>query len=199
MAPFGLKGEPTVSSCLRAGVDLVTFSGDKMLGGPQIGGLAGKKEIVDRLRSYPLLRALRVDKMTLAAFEATLRLYLSGRHLRIPTLAMLNETGDSLRKKARRLSDKLKRILPAGTVSLTEADDAVGGGAFPAERLPGWAVGIVLESVGSAGTVLSLLRTLPVPVIAGARDNVVLLHVRTLLPGDEERICDAFRAIASGR
>lgn len=199
MAPFGLKGEPTVSSCLKAGVDLVTFSGDKMLGGPQIGGLAGKKEIVDRLRIYPLLRALRVDKMTLAAFEATLRLYLSGKHLRIPTLAMLKETGDSLRRKARRLSDRLKKILPADTVSLVEADDAVGGGAFPAERLPGWAVGIVMDSLGSAGSVLSLLRSLPVPVIAGARDNMVLLHVRTLLPGDEERICDAFRAVASGR
>jgi len=199
MTPFGLKGEPTVSSCLDAGVDLVTFSGDKMLGGPQIGGVAGKKKIVDRLRNYPLLRALRVDKMTLAAFEATLRLYLSGKHLRIPTLAMLNETDDSLRKKARRLAGTLKKILPADSVSLSGADDAVGGGAFPAERLPGWAVGIVLESVGSAGTVLSLLRSLPVPVIAGARDNVVLLHVRTLLPGDEDRICDAFRAIASGR
>lgn len=170
-----------------------------MLGGPQIGGLAGKKDVVDRLRNYPLLRALRVDKMTLAAFEATLRLYLSGRHLRIPTLSMLKDTGDSLHRKARRLSDKLKKILPAGTVSLVEADDAVGGGAFPAERLPGWAVAIALESLGSAGTVLSLLRSLPAPVIAGARDNMVLLHVRTLLAGDAERICDAFRAIAPGR
>jgi L-seryl-tRNA(Ser) seleniumtransferase len=112
---------------------------------------------------------------------------------------MLKETGDSLRRKARRLSDRLKKILPADTVSLVEADDAVGGGAFPAERLPGWAVGIVMDSLGSAGSVLSLLRSLPVPVIAGARDNMVLLHVRTLLPGDEERICDAFRAVASGR
>ena len=90
LAPFGLKGEPTVSDCIRQGVDVVTFSGDKMLGGPQIGGIAGKSEIIKKLRTFPLLRALRVDKMTLAAFEATLRLYLSDRPLDIPTLSMIS-------------------------------------------------------------------------------------------------------------
>jgi|LSQX01.3.fsa_nt_gb L-seryl-tRNA(Ser) seleniumtransferase len=199
LTPFGLNGEPSVSSCLDQGVDLVTFSGDKMLGGPQIGGMVGKKDIIAKLRNYPLLRALRVDKMTLSAFEATLRLYLSGRHLRIPTLAMLNESRNSLRKKARKLSDLLKKILPGGTITLVETDDAVGGGAFPTESLPGWAVGVALESLGSAGSLLSLLRSRPIPVIAGARENIVLLHVRTLLPGDEKRICDAFKGIVSGR
>ena len=193
---IGLRGEPTVARCLAEGVDLVSFSGDKMLGGPQIGVLAGKRELVDRLRSYPLLRALRVDKMTLAAFEATLRLYLSGRSGEIPTLAMLGETRDSLRKKAVRLAAKLKKILPTEAVSLVESEDAVGGGAFPGEVLPGWAVSVVPSEGRSAGALLADLRNRPLPVIAGARDNAVHIHVRTLLPGDDKIICDAFSEVA---
>jgi len=199
LAPFGLKGEPTVSDCIRQGVDVVTFSGDKMLGGPQIGGIAGKSEIINKLRTFPLLRALRVDKMTLAAFEATLRLYLSERSLDIPTLSMLSEKPEDLRKKASFLSSKLKKALPGASVSVVEAEDAVGGGAFPAEALPGWGVSVSMEALGSAGNILALLRECPVPVIAGARENMAVLHVRTLIEGDEDIICSAFRAIAAGR
>jgi len=199
LAPFGLKGEPTVSDCIRQGVDVVTFSGDKMLGGPQIGGIAGKSEIINKLRTFPLLRALRVDKMTLAAFEATLRLYLSERSLDIPTLSMLSEKPEDLRKKASFLSSKLKKALPEASVSVVEAEDAVGGGAFPAEALPGWGVSVSMEALGSAGNILALLRECPVPVIAGARENMAVLHVRTLIEGDEDIICSAFRAIAAGR
>ncbi len=199
LAPFGLKGEPTVSDCIRQGVDVVTFSGDKMLGGPQIGGIAGKSEIIKKLRTFPLLRALRVDKMTLAAFEATLRLYLSDRPLDIPTLSMISEKPEDLRKKAASLSLKLKKTLPGASVSVVEAEDAVGGGAFPAEVLSGWGVAVSMESLGSAGNILALLRECTVPVIAGARENMAVLHVRTLIQGDEDIICSAFRTIAAGR
>lgn len=199
LAPFGLKGEPTVSDCIRQGVDVVTFSGDKMLGGPQIGGIAGKSEIIKKLRTFPLLRALRVDKMTLAAFEATLRLYLSDRPLDIPTLSMISEKPEDLRKKAASLSFKLKKTLPGASVSVVEAEDAVGGGAFPAEVLSGWGVAVSMESLGSAGNILALLRECTVPVIAGARENMAVLHVRTLIQGDEDIICSAFRTIAAGR
>ncbi len=199
LAPFGLKGEPTVSDCIRQGVDVVTFSGDKMLGGPQIGGIAGKSEIIKKLRTFPLLRALRVDKMTLAAFEATLRLYLSDRPLDIPTLSMISEKPEDLRKKAASLSLKLKKTLPGASVSVVEAEDAVGGGAFPAEILSGWGVAVSMESLGSAGNILALLRECTVPVIAGARENMAVLHVRTLIQGDEDIICSAFRTIAAGR
>ena len=195
---WGLRGEPTAASCLGEGVDLITFSGDKMLGGPQIGVLAGKKAVVDRLRTYPLLRALRVDKMTLAAFEATLKLYLSEKLEQIPTLSMLSETPQSLRRRALRLAGKLKKVLPPTSISVIKTDDAVGGGAFPAERLPGWAVNIVPRSLGGAGAVLTRLREFDTAVVAGAGDDGVILHVRTLRPGDDDVICDAFRAIILG-
>ena len=194
LSPLGLRGEPTVADCIREGADLVTFSGDKMLGGPQIGAIVGKKALIDRLRIYPLLRALRVDKMTLAAFEATLRLYLSERTGEIPTLAMISASKEGLRKRAKRLAEKLRKILPGKNIYLVEAEDAVGGGAFPAEALPGWGVALPGGPWGSAGNLLALLRQGQPPVIAGARDNEAIFHVRTLLPGDEERICRSLRA-----
>ncbi|HRV99673.1 MAG TPA: L-seryl-tRNA(Sec) selenium transferase, partial [Aminobacteriaceae bacterium] len=189
----GLLGEPTVRDCIEQGVHLVTFSGDKMLGGPQIGGVAGKKQLVDALRTYPLHRALRVDKMTLAAFEATLRLYLRGEEKRIPTVSMLFAESHSLQLRAEALLNTLRSSFPNGQFTLTEVDDAVGGGAFPAEKLPGWGVSVSMEDWGSAGRVQRLLRGAQPPVVAGARENETILHVRTLLPGDEERILEAFR------
>lgn len=190
----GLFGEPTVRDCLEQGVHLVTFSGDKMLGGPQIGAVAGKKQLVDALRSYPLHRALRVDKMTLAAFEATLRLYLRGEEKRIPTVSMLFAESDSLKLRAESLLKTLRSSFPNGRFTLTEVQDAVGGGAFPAEQLSGWGVSVSLEEWGSAGRVQRLLRRAQPPVVAGARENETVLHVRTLLPGDEDRILEAFRS-----
>ena len=194
LSPLGLKGEPTVADCIREGADIVTFSGDKMLGGPQIGAIVGKKTLIDRLRTYPLLRALRVDKMTLAAFEATLRLYLSGRTGEIPTLAMISAAKEDLRQKAGRLSEEIGKILPEENISVVEVNDAVGGGAFPAEVLPGWGVALSGGRWGSAGNLLALLRRQEHPVVAGAREDEAIFHVRTLLPGDEERICRSLRA-----
>lgn len=197
MAPFGLLGEPTVGQCLREGVDLVTYSGDKMLGGPQIGVVAGVKELVDRLRTCPMLRALRVDKMTLAALEATLRLYLRGQEEEIPTIAMLRTEEGTLRRRAVRLAARLKKVLPRATIGVVPVDDAVGGGAFPATNLPGWGVTVAEPALGSANDILALLRGDRNPVVAGARDNEVVLHVRTLLPGDDRRIASAFSAMTA--
>ncbi len=190
----GLGGEPTVRDCLSQGVHLVTFSGDKMLGGPQIGGVVGRRRLVDALRTYPLHRALRVDKMTLAAFEATLRLYLRGKEEKIPTIAMLSVGKDTLKARAEALLHSLRTAFPDGRFSLTEVDDAVGGGAFPAETLSGWGVAVSLEQWGSAGRVQRLLRRSEPPVVAGARENETILHVRTLLSGDDERILAAFQS-----
>jgi L-seryl-tRNA(Ser) seleniumtransferase len=199
LSKYGLAGEPTVRECIQRGVHLVTFSGDKMLGGPQIGGIVGKKPLVDALRTYPLSRALRVDKMTLAALEATLRLYLQGREGEIPTHAMLSAGPETLKSKAQRLLERLRRECPAGRFSLTEVEDAVGGGAFPAEKMEGWGVSFSADGWGTAGNIQRLLRTAKPAVVAGARANEALFHVRTLLDGDEERIAAAFRYILHDR
>jgi L-seryl-tRNA(Ser) seleniumtransferase len=187
-----LTGEPTVRACLEAGVDLVTFSGDKLLGGPQIGGIAGRKQLVDPLRRDPLLRALRVDKMTLAAFEATLRLYLSGREEEIPALVSIRIRPEELRRRARILSARIRRALPELEVQARSCDDAVGGGAFPTEALPGWALAVRLAGL-SAGGLAERLRRAPVPLLVGAESDRAMIHLRTLLPGDETDLVEALR------
>jgi L-seryl-tRNA(Ser) seleniumtransferase len=197
------ESEQTVRECLARGSHLVTFSGDKLLGGPQIGVIAGSKPLVDALRRHQLLRALRVDKMTLAAFEATLRLYLAGRQQEIPAIKMIEQDKNALLQKARRLCSLLRQIAgqiaqaaaQAGACSVTctviETDDAVGGGAFPTDKLAGFGVGIRSPAF-AAETLAAALRTAPTPVIPAIRDGQVILHVRTLLPGDEKTIAAVF-------
>jgi L-seryl-tRNA(Ser) seleniumtransferase len=194
---FGLRGESSVRDCVLAGVDLVTFSGDKMLGGPQAGIIAGRSQIVDRLRKHPLMRALRPDKMTLAALEATLRKVLEGNTGEIPTLAMISAQPEVLLKKARQVSRQLKKKLPDFNFSTTAVQDAVGGGSYPEIPLPGFAVAIS-HPVFSSGHLQKRLRASEFPVIASAREGVVLLHVRTLRDGDVTRIGSALLGISSG-
>ena len=197
---LGLSGEPTIRDCIAAGIDIVTFSGDKMLGGPQIGCIVGKRSLIGRLKSYALLRALRVDKMTLAAFETTLRFYLAGQNDRIPTVRMISERPEALRKKAQRLARLLSKRISAGVFEVIPVSDAVGGGAFPAETLPGFGVAIRFRGdVPSTGQLLSSLRSAEYPVIAGARDDVAVFHVRTLLEGDEEKIARSLESVLSRR
>jgi L-seryl-tRNA(Ser) seleniumtransferase len=187
--------EHQVRDSVKAGCDIVTFSGDKLLGGPQIGVIAGSKPLLDRMKRHQLLRALRVDKMTLAAFDATLQLYLSGRQREIPVIRMIETDKSVLLEKARKLSRVLKRRaadLGASdiTVSVVETEDAVGGGTFPADTLPGYGVSLRSASAG-AEDVAAALRAAPVPVIPAVRDGCVVLHTRTLLAGDEKRIASA--------
>ena len=209
LCPLGVAfthPEHSARNCLEAGVDIVTFSGDKLLGGPQIGVVAGSKQIIDRMRNHPLLRAMRADKMTLAAFEATLRIYLSGRRDEIPVIKMIETDEGVLLKKARQLCAKLKQTAKTGeakdisndiSFEVVQVDDAIGGGAFPTERLSGFGVGIQSAS-RSAESLALAFRTAPVPIIPGIRDGRVILHVRTLLDGDEERIISSFSNILSG-
>ncbi|MDR1733212.1 MAG: L-seryl-tRNA(Sec) selenium transferase [Synergistaceae bacterium] len=196
---LGLEGETTVRASLEAGVDIVTFSGDKMLGGPQIGVIAGKKSLVDRLRGYPILRALRVDKMTLAAFEVTMRLYLKEDYDAIPTLAMLRRTGDSMKNQAARLAARLRRVTCA-KISVLEVEDAVGGGSYPALPLKGWGVSVTDHPLGGAGRLQTILRSRDLPVLCGARrslgvDDALVLHLRTLRPGDDKELIRAFEEL----
>jgi L-seryl-tRNA(Ser) seleniumtransferase len=197
LSGYGLDGEPTVKQCLESGVDIVTFSGDKLLGGPQIGAVVGRKQILEKLRQYPLLRALRVDKMTLAAFEETLRLYMQGKLEDIPTIRMLAMPPDVLLKRARALARRINRTSGSGA-RVVRISDAVGGGAFPEKDLPGYGVEIDLPLQISDGTALKRLREGPVPIVAAARDGKVIFHVRTLMEGDEGILCAAVRGRFGG-
>lgn len=199
-AGLSSENDPTVAQSLTAGCDLVTFSGDKLLGGPQIGGIVGKRELIAKLKKHQLLRALRVDKMTLAAFEATLRLYLRGQYGAIPTLEMIQKSEEELHaasgRFARRLktffrNTKIQRVL----IEQTPVEDTVGGGSFPQSVLRGWAVSLRLPEIGSAGKLAERLRRCSHPVVAGAGEDRVLFHMRTLRAGDEKWILDALADI----
>ena len=202
MSQAGLSGEndPTVAQSLKAGCDIVTFSGDKLLGGPQIGVIAGRKDIIDKLKKHQLLRALRVDKMTLAAFEATLRLYLRGEENAVPTVEMIFRKKEELLPEARRLARRLKELMKKTkvqrySVDVVPATDTVGGGSFPQSELPGYAVALSLPELGNSGRLAERLRMSSAHVIAGASDDRVLFHVRTLREKDGERISGALAEI----
>ena len=174
--------EPSARGSLEAGADLVCFSGDKLLGGPQAGIVVGRADLVERLRRHPLQRALRADKLTLAALEATLGLYLEpGRALReVPVLRMLFEPADAVRARAERLAG-----LVEGSVEETVA--RVGGGALPLAELPSFACAVE-EELGEA------LRTSEPPVIGIVRDGRLLLDCRTLTDAEVDEVAAAVRA-----
>ena len=187
--------EYSVKDCLEAGVNIISFSGDKLLGGPQLGVIAGSKQLIEKMQSHQLYRALRVDKMTLAAFEAVLRLYLSGRHKEIPVIKMIEADEKILLKKAQRLLRIIKQktqslAMDDLAVSVVKTNDAVGGGAYPTERMPGF--GVSLHSASrSAESLAASFRMSSFPVIPGIQDGQIILHVRTLLDGDEKIIASS--------
>ncbi len=181
---LALADEPSVSDSLASGADLITFSGDKLLGGPQAGIVIGKSEAVERMKAHPMARALRVDKMTLAALQATLALYLNPDEAaaRIPTLRMLSETAASLKPRASQLAAGLKRSLGTGAdVQLQQAASKVGGGALPLLELDSWVCAISPVSI-PVDELASRLRDTAPPVIGRIHGGRLLLDVRTILP-----------------
>jgi L-seryl-tRNA(Ser) seleniumtransferase len=196
LEPFGLPGEPTVQSAVAAGADVVTFSGDKLLGGPQAGIICGRAAWVERCRRHPLNRALRVDKLTLAALEATLRCYeRPGEALRaVPTLAMLARPSEELRVAAERLAAAAAAALAGrAEVSVLGGASQAGGGSLPAVELPTWLVAVG-PTRRSAAEALARLRTGEPPVVARVQGDRLLLDPRTLLPGDDEDLVAALAA-----
>jgi L-seryl-tRNA(Ser) seleniumtransferase len=178
-ALIDVEGEPTPAAALAAGADLVCFSGDKLLGGPQAGIVAGRADLVERLRRHPLQRALRSDKLTLAALEGTLRLYLD-RPDEIPVVRMLREPVDVVRARAERLA-----AATGGTVEETVA--RVGGGALPLAELPSFACAVEEELAAA-------LRGHEPPVIAVLRDGRTLLDCRTLTDAEADEVARAVLA-----
>ncbi len=191
---FGEYAEPTIAESLAAGADLVSFSGDKLLGGPQAGIIVGRKDLIDRLKANPMARALRLDTMTLAALEATMRVYLQGgrdgRAARetVPTLRMLTEDAETVRARAEKLFGLMQALLDpaAATLSVVPEVSRAGGGALPMCDIPTFAV--KLEPVHS--TALDCCRHLEQqcepPVIARIHDEAILFDARTLLDNELE-------------
>jgi L-seryl-tRNA(Ser) seleniumtransferase len=180
------SGEPAVADSIGAGVDICCFSGDKLLGGPQAGIIVGRRDLIDRIRRHPLMRALRVDKMTYAALEATLGEYAAGRATdTVPVQRMLAMTSGEIRARAELVAAAISR-LPGWRVDLIDGISAVGGGSAPGVELPTCLVAI--ETTGlSAGALDERLRQLTPPIIARIERDRLVLDLRTVLP-DEDRL-----------
>ncbi len=195
LRPNGLPEDTFVPARLASGVDVLCFSGDKLLGGPQAGLLLGSADAIGRLRKHPLARALRMDKLSLAALDRTLRHLADGDADAIPTVRQLREPADAVHARAKRLEERLRKVLPGGfSVSLVETRAPVGGGSVPGFTLASFAV--ALEGAGSADRVAAALRAAPTPVIARVESGRVLLDAKTLLEGDDARIEEAVRALS---
>lgn len=201
LAAYGLPPEPTIRAALER-ADVVTFSGDKLLGAVQCGIVAGRKDLIARVRKNPLKRALRVDKMTYAALEAVLRLYLHPERLRaeLPTLRLLTRDRDSIAAQAERLAPAVaERLAGRAAVTVAECISQIGSGALPVETLPSAALVLTPASAGSRGAggrcrrLAEELRRLPVPVIGRISDEAVRLDLRTL--EDEAGFLDSLAAL----
>ena len=184
LAAYGLEDEPPAATSLQAGADVVTFSGDKLLGGPQAGIIAGRREPLQRIRKNPLFRALRVDKLTIAALEATARLYLRQDYDAIPALRMIRATAESIAARAERLASRLSK-LARFTVSLERGESVAGGGSTPGQGLATTLICVSHEHVSAEEVATRLRRNRP-PVIVRLERDQVRLDLRTVLDEKEE-------------
>ncbi len=199
VTPFGLQGEPLVQDTVRSGADIITFSGDKLLGGTQAGIILGKRELIAELRRNPLTRAFRVDKLTLAALEATLRLYRDQDTAiqTIPTLRMIATDQKTLVDRAQVLAKALRANIPESIeVTIMDGSSMVGGGALPTQTLPSKLVAISSKEASAARLEAHFRRYVP-PIIGRVEQELFLLDVRTLQPGDEETIVAAAAKLES--
>jgi L-seryl-tRNA(Ser) seleniumtransferase len=193
---IGITGETGVAESLRAGVDVVTYSGDKLLGGPQAGMLTGRTELVRRMRSNSLFRALRVDKLTYAALEATLLAYVKGDHDSIPAVRMIRASKEEISSRAVALATKLRGLADVD-IEILDGESVIGGGAAPSSTLQTRLLAVSVKGM-STDDLLAKLRGAEPPIIARAQDARVLLDLRTVLAQQEPAIVSALRQIAEG-
>lgn len=188
LAPLGIKGEPPVSQSLREGVDVVTFSGDKLLGGPQAGLITGKREFLDRVRRNPLFRALRVGKLTIAALEATIRSYLSGNLQEVPSLRMMRASSEELAARAASVAKAIAHN-PAFSAVVEDGESVMGGGSTPGETLPAKLVAVRAAKLSAQDVEAALRRN---SIIARVERDRVLLDLRTVFEDQDAEIVRAF-------
>jgi L-seryl-tRNA(Ser) seleniumtransferase len=187
LSRFGLPEEPVVSESVRAGADLVLFSGDKLLGGPQCGIIVGCPEVVARLRANPLSRALRVDKLTLAALQGTLEIHRRGRAFEeIPVLQQLALDESEIRARAKNVVERLRTHSPSSDrISIQSVSSAPGGGALPEQKIPSWAIALHCTR---ADRVAEQLRLGDPAVFGRVQGDRVLIDLRTVMPEEDEMV-----------
>jgi L-seryl-tRNA(Ser) seleniumtransferase len=202
---FGISGEPGVLDRLRAGVDIVTYSGDKLLGGPQAGLISGLADLVARMRSNSLFRALRVDKLTYAALEATLFAYVKRDYEAIPVLRMMHLTKQEIGSRADAVVKSLNCVVDAHhaasgqkmMVDIIDGESIIGGGAAPSSVLPTRLLAVNCAGLG-ADELAARLRASDPPIIARVEEGRVLLDLRTVFPEDDQAIAAALGSFAQG-
>ncbi len=187
LSSFGVE-EPLAAASLRAGVNLVSFSGDKLLGGPQAGIIAGDAALVARLRRNPMFRALRLDKLVYQALEVTLRHLALGQHDRIPALRMIMAPADEVRSRAK----SILANAPGLEAEVTPGESVVGGGSTPGQSIPTWLIAVS----GDAAALERKLRANSPPVIARIEEGKLLLDLRTVQPEEEELLAAALQALS---
>ncbi|WP_022846555.1 L-seryl-tRNA(Sec) selenium transferase [Desulfurobacterium sp. TC5-1] len=192
---FGLSYEPTVQDVVKSGVDIVSFSGDKLLGSAQAGIIIGKKEFIEKVKKHPLNRALRIDKMTLSVLEATLKLYKNEEYEKIPVWKMISESPESIKRRAEKLYSYLDGKLPENfSLSINGEEAEIGGGALPLETLPTFVVEISIKDRNEEAFYELLRRGKP-PVIGRLKKGKLLLDMRTV---KDEEIRTLSEAILTG-
>lgn len=190
---IGVEGEPSVLDSLRAGVDIVTYSGDKLLGGPQAGLISGAAKLVARMRSNSLFRALRVDKLIYAALEATLMEYVRRNHDAIPTLRMMRLKKEDIEKRAEALAMLI--AAPALKIEIVNGESIIGGGAAPSSVLPTRLLALTCDNL-SADELAARLRNSKTPIISRVEGGRVLLDLRTVFPEQDAEVAEALARIA---
>jgi len=198
LSQYGLRKEPTAQEAVECGVDVVTFSGDKLLGGPQAGIILGRKELIATFKKNPLTRALRIDKLTLAALEATLRLYrdFDVATKRIPTLRMITTPMEELTSRAVRLKGFLDEVASTKFEFVVEDNfSQVGGGALPGQNIPTKVVSVTSQEY-SVASIEKMLRSFDPPIIGRIEHEKYLLDVRTMSEKDFDIVRSAFARIA---
>ena len=195
LSQIGVDKEPMVPDSIAAGVDVVTFSGDKLLGGPQAGVIVGKKKYLDKIKRHPLARAVRVGKLTLSALEATLHLYLDPEKVweRVPALLVLRQGQDLIKKRSERLAQTIGERCRSLTATLSPGTSEVGGGSLPLTQLPTFLVAVTAKDLSAQELATRLRQTKP-PVVARIADDQVLLDLRTVAPVEEEYLVAALVA-----
>ena len=197
LSKYGLKhSEPTVQDSIESGADIVCFSGDKLLGGPQAGIIIGKKHLIETVKKHPLTRAVRVDKLTVTALELTLLKYLSEEKAlaHLPVLKMITQTQDETRLRAEKLCALLRDRCKQADISVEDCESQIGGGSLPLERLPSHAVVIRPHHI-SAASLEEQMRLFDTPVIVRTVEDAVRMDVRTMFDDDFESVAGMLEAV----